>query len=718
MLYVTAVEPLTYFLAIVFPEARVQLANGTSIFFLRYAGWLCVSYCWVLSWFREMMVNPDLGQTTSIWRQVHIVTMLKSLSRYNRSQTCPVLLILLTNLPRGKFKKPQDTLTVLVANQLMIVFGIAAIFYTGAAKAILFILGCLAGSLVFKTALYTFLNASASFPEHAKPTLWIAACCFFAGWLVFPVMWLVGPEGYGTVEFGISQMVHALADLVSKNTFGFASWYLRFKIIKKWEQEQKRLKREAEEKAKDASERAMIDPAFDLAYNGGYGPQYDVQPETQLVIRRTPATIAACTSLLDRARKFVEEREVRVLVVEEDGMNQKNILDAFKDVAECAVKADVLFSIEDVPRIFERGVPHYAAIFINADLLKHLVSLTPETVAEMELDIYSAADFRDEHKEMRRTKRRAIRKIRKLRDARSDAAGHRDDEDEEDDDYLYDSEEDARAAVEDSDELHATQRLFGARCIIAYRLGKGRKKISKEDKARLGFNVFLRHPTDSITLSRVFSKLSTQVGVVPMEMAEDDVLDFVLGTIEATALAASNDQYDPYRGVYGAPTAGGYQDVAGSHAGNASGGGYGPGAMIAVPRQSSSMDTLGAAFHSGYDEDATTVAARPVRASPRRQPVPQSTMHSSAASAGIRPVHEKPSSVSSAAGMSPPPPGARVGSARRMPAPVQERQGSFGREMSTALDHYDEAGASSIEDIRDTPRSARAAKAGGRSRRR
>lgn len=43
VIYVTAVEPMTYFLAIVFPEARVQLANGTSIFFLRYAGWLCVS---------------------------------------------------------------------------------------------------------------------------------------------------------------------------------------------------------------------------------------------------------------------------------------------------------------------------------------------------------------------------------------------------------------------------------------------------------------------------------------------------------------------------------------------------------------------------------------------------------------------------------------------------------------------------------------------------
>lgn len=662
VVYVTAVEPLTYFLGIVFPEARVGLANGSSIYFLRYAGWLC---------------------------------------------TCPVLLILLTNLPRGKFKRPQDTLTALVANQLMIVFGVAAIFYTGAAKAILFILGVMAGALVAKTALNTFLNASASFPDHAKTTLWLAAAAFFVGWLVFPVMWLVGPEGYGSVEFGISQLVHAFGDLISKNTFGFISWYLRFKIIKKWESEQKRLKREAEQKAKDDEARsAAIDPAYDLAYNGGFGPQYSqsfAEPQQQqLVIRRTPGTIAACTSLLDRARKFVEDREVRVLIVEEDGMNQKSILEAFEDVEECTVKPDILFSIEDVPRLFERGAPHYAAVFINADLLKHLVSLNAETVAEMELDIYTTADFRDEHKELRRSRRRAIRRVRKLREARQEAAGFRDEDDEDDEqDYLYDSDEDARAAEEDGDDLHPTQKLFGARTVIAYRLGKGRKKANKDDKSTLGFNVFLRHPTDPTTLSRVFSKLATQMGVVPVDMAEDEILEYVLGTVETTALAAASSQEAGAGYSSSSSSASGY-----GGADPYSGGGA---AMIAVPRQNSSMNTLGMAFHGpgmADMDDSASVASRmqrppPAAAVPQRHPGAASPPGGRTTGPQVvvgRVGSHGGAAASGAGGLPPvPPPQGRTMSQSRRG--VADRQNSFGREASTALDAYEEAVGSSTEQV-------------------
>ena len=108
----------------------------------------------------------------------------------------------------------------------------------------------------------------------------------------------MGPEGYGSLDFGLSQMLHALADLVSKNIFGFTSWYLRFKIIKKWEAEQKRIKREAEEKSKEgAGDLQVIDPAFDRAYAGGYGaPMGPDFPSSALTT--LPAALAATTSRL------------------------------------------------------------------------------------------------------------------------------------------------------------------------------------------------------------------------------------------------------------------------------------------------------------------------------------------------------------------------------------------------------------------------------------
>lgn len=645
-----------------------------------------------------------------------------------------MLLILLTNLPRGKYKRPQDTLVALVANQLMIVFGVAAIFYSGPAKAILFVLGTLSGGMVFKTAMFTFLRASESFPKQAKAPLWMAAACFFAGWLTFPILWLMGPEGYGSLDFGVSQMVHALADLVSKNAFGALSWYTRFMVIKPWEKEQKRLRKEAEAKERE-SQGEIVDPAFERAYDGSYGPaSVDGGAMFPLTIRRTPATIAACTSVLESARRFVEKRRVRVLLVEEDAFPQRQMLDAFASVAECDVQADVLFSIEDVPRLIDRGGLQYAAIFINAELLQHLVSLSPETVREMNLNVYDEADFRDELSELSMAKRKGIRRVQRAKDAAAEAEGQSrsrrsrriEDEDEAEDMYLYDSDTDGRAALQEAD-LHPTQRLFGARTVVAYRMGAakaGAKKVGKDDKRPLGFNILLRHPTDPAVMSRVFTRLSAQTGVTPAEIAEDQALESVIGAVEATALAAQADAMADggYGGGYGGRSYGGGGSVYGGGGGAAQFG-------VAVPRQNSSMDTVGAAFH-GVDDDEDLdepmparqpmprkMAARPARGG-RRPPMPEEDDSDAAAAEDDEdePVATRPAAVA------PPPPSGRMGSARRMgPASPAPRQGSFNREMSTAFDTYEEGhGGSSTEDVRVIPaRAARAARASsGRAPRR
>jgi len=467
-----------------------------------------------------------------------------------------VLLILLTNLPRGKYKRPHDMLVALVANQLMVVFGVAAIFYSGTAKAVLFALGALAGCVVFQTAFVTFVSAHRSFPNHAHGILWATAACFFVGWMVFPVLWLVGPEGYGTLALGISNTLHAATDLIAKNLFGMLSWTTRYRYLAPWEEEQ-RVKREAARRARakkasaDASDSSAVDPAFARAYD-------DAEETVSLVVRRTPATISACTTVLDRASRYLESRRVRVLLVEEDAACQRQMLDAFDAVEECEVRADVLFSVEDVPRLYERGVPGYAAVFINGSMLAKLQSMTADTAEGLDLDVYTPSDFREEARELRRLRLRGVRKVVAMREAAAQAAAeaakaHAAERRPtqagaadavpavgtftEDDAELFDEVADAHAALAAGDELPPTQRLFGARAIVAYRLGASAGgKVKPADKGRLGFNVLMRHPLDSLSMSRVFTKLSAHVGVPPVDVAEDDVLETVLGAVEVTAM--------------------------------------------------------------------------------------------------------------------------------------------------------------------------------------
>lgn len=188
-IYVAAVEPLTYLLGLLFADQTVVPIgdDGLPFAWLRYGGWLC---------------------------------------------TCPVLLLNLTNLPKGrKYKSPMNTLGALVLDQVMIVAGVSAIFYKGIAKAALFAIGLLAGAALFRIAFNTFQSASKSYPEHARTWLWGIAVVFFSSWCLFPILWLLGPEGSGVISVQDSLVMHAIADLVSKNTYSGMAWWLKWVVL-------------------------------------------------------------------------------------------------------------------------------------------------------------------------------------------------------------------------------------------------------------------------------------------------------------------------------------------------------------------------------------------------------------------------------------------------------------------------------------------------------
>lgn len=53
---------------------------------------------------------------------------------------------------------------------------------------------------------------------------------FFTSWLFFPILFLMGPEGFGHLSAWGSIIAHTLADLMSKNLWGLLAHHLRNKV--------------------------------------------------------------------------------------------------------------------------------------------------------------------------------------------------------------------------------------------------------------------------------------------------------------------------------------------------------------------------------------------------------------------------------------------------------------------------------------------------------
>lgn len=86
---------------------------------------------------------------------------------------------------------------------------------TGAAKVILFLIGCFFGFIVYRTTADSFIKSYYSYPEHARNWIVALAVLFYVSWSMFPVLWLSGPEGYGALPLSGSLVLHGLLDILS-----------------------------------------------------------------------------------------------------------------------------------------------------------------------------------------------------------------------------------------------------------------------------------------------------------------------------------------------------------------------------------------------------------------------------------------------------------------------------------------------------------------------
>eukprot|EP00218_Dolichomastix_sp_CCMP3274_P013063 CAMPEP_0170143336 /NCGR_PEP_ID=MMETSP0033_2-20121228/10355_1 /TAXON_ID=195969 /ORGANISM="Dolichomastix tenuilepis, Strain CCMP3274" /LENGTH=436 /DNA_ID=CAMNT_0010379783 /DNA_START=126 /DNA_END=1436 /DNA_ORIENTATION=+ len=195
VLYISAVEMVKYIIEIwweKYSPATVTLSNGNEAAWLRYSEWLL---------------------------------------------TCPVILIALSRIGTADGTYSKRTMQLLTSDQGTIIMGITAALSSKATKVIFFLVGLCYGFNTFYTAAAVYLEAWKNVPEECKNLVKVMAYCFYSSWIMFPVLFILGPEGAGHITHDGSVIGHTIADLLSKNLWGILDWWLDYQLKMRLEME-------------------------------------------------------------------------------------------------------------------------------------------------------------------------------------------------------------------------------------------------------------------------------------------------------------------------------------------------------------------------------------------------------------------------------------------------------------------------------------------------
>nr|AER29833.1 ChR2-EYFP-betabR [synthetic construct] len=145
--------------------------------------------------------------------------------------TCPVILIHLSNLTGLSNDYSRRTMGLLVSDIGTIVWGATSAMATGYVKVIFFCLGLCYGANTFFHAAKAYIEGYHTVPKgRCRQVVTGMAWLFFVSWGMFPILFILGPEGFGVLSVYGSTVGHTIIDLMSKNCWGLLGHYLRVLI--------------------------------------------------------------------------------------------------------------------------------------------------------------------------------------------------------------------------------------------------------------------------------------------------------------------------------------------------------------------------------------------------------------------------------------------------------------------------------------------------------
>nr|AHH02139.1 CnChR2 [synthetic construct] len=146
--------------------------------------------------------------------------------------TCPVILIHLSNITGLKDDYNKRTMQLLVSDIGCVVWGITAAFSVGWLKWVFFVLGLLYGSNTYFHAAKVYIESYHTVPKgHCRLIVRLMAYCFYVAWTMYPILFILGPEGLGHMSAYMSTALHGVADMLSKQIWGLLGHHLRVKIF-------------------------------------------------------------------------------------------------------------------------------------------------------------------------------------------------------------------------------------------------------------------------------------------------------------------------------------------------------------------------------------------------------------------------------------------------------------------------------------------------------
>jgi len=183
--WVASVETVNYIVQLATGSPRIELAHGGMFPWMRYVGW---------------------------------------------QLTCPVLLAFIVI---NMLESPSTRLVIqmLMLLQFIILSGMTASLVADMSLKIMFVVI----SAVSLCILYYNLYRNRKFKDvptvHSKE--YHLLMYFMGSWLVFPVLFILGPEMTAVISFEYTLVGHCMGDLIAKNAFGLLAWQYTKHVHKK-----------------------------------------------------------------------------------------------------------------------------------------------------------------------------------------------------------------------------------------------------------------------------------------------------------------------------------------------------------------------------------------------------------------------------------------------------------------------------------------------------
>nr|AHH02148.1 protein 125 [synthetic construct] len=143
--------------------------------------------------------------------------------------TCPVILIHLSNLTGLKDNYSKRTMMLLISDIGCIVWGVTSALTTLTwLKWFFFFIGLCYGLSTFFHAGRVYIESYMMLPKgQCRKILRIMAGVYYFSWSAFPILFILGPEGFGHISAYASTIGHTINDMLSKQLWTLLGHHLR-----------------------------------------------------------------------------------------------------------------------------------------------------------------------------------------------------------------------------------------------------------------------------------------------------------------------------------------------------------------------------------------------------------------------------------------------------------------------------------------------------------